>query len=114
MTDDQRCKRARLGSSTHRLELVSARKPLYGDSRESLGIYRVAERITTATIMKKVIPDMSARARIGVTSDNLGLTGSGDGLTGGDRGSTKDDTEGSFEVDIVLGQETGDQAGLYQ
>ena len=37
------------GSSTHRLELVSARKPLYGDRRESLGIYRVAEIITTAT-----------------------------------------------------------------
>lgn len=38
--------------------------------------------------------------------------GSGDGLTGGDGIGAKDDAEGTFEVDLVVREETGDQASL--
>jgi hypothetical protein len=45
--------------------------------------------------------------------NRLELTGSSDLLTGHDHVRSKRDVEGSLEVDLVLGQETGNEASLW-
>lgn len=96
-------------SITYGLEVVGARKRVDGNSRGGLGLcFRPSSQLKGHENSISILVPEARRPGV----NRMELTGSSDLLTGHDHVRSERDVEGSLEVDIVLGQETGNEASL--